>query len=42
MPKPVNLDSVELAMLDALSKKARKSKEQYLKALIKNEYQNMR
>lgn len=42
MPKPINLDSVELAMLDALSKKVRKSKEQYLKALIKNEYQNMR
>jgi hypothetical protein len=42
MTRPINLDSVELAMLDALSKKARQTKEQYLKALIKNEYQNMR
>jgi hypothetical protein len=42
MSKPINLDSVELAMLDVLAKKARQKPDQYLKALIKYQYQNMK
>jgi hypothetical protein len=42
MAKPILFDSVEFAMLQELAKKSRQKPEQYLKNLIKNQYDTLR
>lgn len=42
MSKPINLDSVEFAILQELAKKNRMKSDQYLKTLIKKEYEHLK
>jgi hypothetical protein len=42
MAKPILFDSVEYAMLELIAKKSRLKPEQYLKNLIKEQYDKLR